>query len=88
MTQEAKKTIKRKFDGIVVADKEDKTIAVKVKRIKLHSKYLKRYAISRKYQVDDPNNEYKVGDEVTFVECRPISKNKKWRVLSKKEKSL
>ena len=79
-----KKIIKRKLDGVVVSDKSDKTVVVKVNRIKKDSKYLKRYTVSKNYQVHDQNNEYKQGDEVVIVETRPISKNKRWRVLSKK----
>lgn len=73
---------KRKFAGVVVSDKNDKTIVVEVKRTKLHPKYLKRYIVTKKYKVHDPTNKYKVGDKVTFVECRPISKNKRWRVIN------
>jgi len=82
MTQaKEKNSIKRKFSGIVVSDKADKTIVVAVKNTKLHSKYLKRYIVTKKYRVHDPENKYKVGDVVEFIEARPISKNKKWRVL-------
>lgn len=72
--------IRKKFSGVVVSDIEDKTIVVKVERVKQHPKYKKRYIVSRKYQVHDENNEYKLGDKVSFVECRPLSKNKRWRV--------
>jgi len=75
--------IKRTFEGVVVSDKSDKTIVVEVSKTKLHPKYLKRYVVSKKYKVHDPENKYKVGDQVSFVECRPISKDKKWRVLSR-----
>lgn len=81
MTQENKKN-RRKFQGLVVSDKNDKTIVVEIKSTKLHPKYLKRFIISKKYKVHDPANKYKVGDQVTFVECRPISKEKRWRVIS------
>ncbi|MBI3290986.1 30S ribosomal protein S17 [Candidatus Falkowbacteria bacterium] len=77
---------KRKLAGIIVSDKSDKTVVVKVEKTKVHPKYLKRYIVSKKYKVDDPKNEYKIGDRVIFVECRPISKDKKWRVLSKVSK--
>lgn len=72
--------IRKKFSGVVVSDIEDKTIVVKVERVKQHPKYKKRYIVSRKYQVHDENNEYQLGDKVSFVECRPLSKNKRWRV--------
>jgi small subunit ribosomal protein S17 len=75
------KTIRRKFSGVVVSDKMDKTIVVKVVSVKLDPKYKKRYSVSKKFKVHDEKNEYKEGDKVDFVECRPLSKDKKWRVL-------
>lgn len=74
--------ISRKFSGVVVSDKSAKTILVKVETIKVHPKYKKRYTVSRKYKVHDENNKYKTGDQVSFVECRPLSRDKRWRVLS------
>lgn len=53
MSKTTKKTIRRKFEGVVVSDKGDKTIVVEVKRTKLHPKYVKRYITSRKYKVHD-----------------------------------
>lgn len=73
----------RKFVGEVVSDKMDKTIVVKVASVKVHPKYQKRYTVSKKYKVHDETNQYKVGDKVNFVECRPLSRDKRWRVLSK-----
>lgn len=73
----------RKFEGIVTSDKQDKTLVVKVEIIKLHPRYKKRYSQSRKYKVHDEKNEYKEGDKVAFVECRPLSREKRWRVLYK-----
>lgn len=81
MTKEAEDTIKRKFRGEVVSAKEDKTVRVKVKRMKQHPKYKKRYDVSKRYAVHDENNEAEEGDTVVFEECRPISKTKKWRVI-------
>jgi small subunit ribosomal protein S17 len=75
------KVIKKKFKGEVVSDKMDKTIVVKVDSVKVHPKYKKRYTVSRKYKVHDEKNQYKEGDKVIFIECRPISKDKKWRVI-------
>jgi len=72
----------KKFAGVVVSDKSDKTIVVSVDRVKMDSKYKKRYTLSRKYKVHDPKNKYKTGDKVEFIECRPLSKDKRWRVLS------
>jgi len=66
--------------GIVVSDKTDKTVIVSVTRYKEHPKYKKRYKISKRYKAHDEENKCKVGDEVTIQECKPISKDKKWRI--------
>jgi len=81
-TTTTKSVISRKFSGLVVSDKSDKTIVVKVESVKIHPKYKKRYTVSRKYKVHDANNKYKIGDKVSFVECRPLSKDKRWRVIA------
>ncbi|MFA5163365.1 MAG: 30S ribosomal protein S17 [Patescibacteria group bacterium] len=78
---EAPIVIRKKFSGVVVSDKSDKTIVVKVERVKINPKYKKRYTVSSRYKVHDPKNEFKTGDKVTFVECRPLSKDKRWRVI-------
>jgi small subunit ribosomal protein S17 len=80
-----KKITKRKFSGVVISDKMDKTIVVKVETVKRDLKYKKRYFVSKKYKVHDENNQFKEGDKVKFVECRPLSKDKKWRVLEDKK---
>lgn len=77
-----KKIIKRTFTGTVVSDKMDKTIVVKVDRTKVHPRYHKRYTISKKYKVHDEKNQFKVGDKISFVECRPLSKEKRWKIIS------
>ena len=78
---------KRQLKGIIVSDKMQKTIVVRVERIKEHPKYKRRYKIHKKYKAhyDPPagGGEYKVGDKVVIEECRPISKDKKWRILKK-----
>ncbi|MFA5075808.1 MAG: 30S ribosomal protein S17 [Patescibacteria group bacterium] len=74
----------RQFAGLVVSDKMQKTIVVLVERTKIHPLYSKRYKTSKKYKVHDPKGQYKVGDKVNFVECRPLSKDKKWRVVYSK----
>jgi small subunit ribosomal protein S17 len=68
--------------GIVVSDKMDKTIVVKVDTLKAHPKYLKRYISSKRYKIHDENNEHKVGDAVSFRECKPRSKDKKYEVVT------
>ncbi len=73
--------IQRKFRGTVVSAAPEKTIVVAVERSKIHPRYLKRFKVTKKYQVHDEKNQYKVGDVVTFVETRPLSKHKRWRVI-------
>lgn len=80
---EEKKKIKRKFKGTVVSDKMKKTIVVRVDTKKTHPKYLKQYTSSKRFQVHDEKGVYKVGSIVVFEECRPISKDKKWKVIYK-----
>ena len=74
---------KHQLTGTIVSDKMQKTIVVKVERIKEHPKYLRRYRISKKYQAHVEQGEYKIGERVIIEECRPISKNKRWRVIKK-----
>ncbi|HOW60736.1 MAG TPA: 30S ribosomal protein S17 [Candidatus Moranbacteria bacterium] len=69
-----KKIAKKK--GIVISDKMDKTIIVAVRTMKTHPKYLKKYLAKKKYKVHDPENKFKKGDTVEFVQCKPISKDK------------
>lgn len=75
---------KRKFKGVAVSVKMDKTVVVSVDRIVVHPKYGKRYRSSKKYKVHDEKNECKLGDTVVFEECRPLSKDKRWRLANKK----
>ncbi len=78
-----KKIIKRKLEGEITSDKMDKTVTVAVTTIKVHSKYKKRYKSTKKYKAHDDKNEYKIGDVVVIEQCRPISKDKCWRVIKK-----
>ncbi|MBU4369761.1 30S ribosomal protein S17 [Patescibacteria group bacterium] len=73
---------KKRFQGVVTSDKMDKTIVVMINRTKVHPIYKKRYQVSKKYKVHDQKNEAKIGDQVTFEECRPLSKDKKWRLIT------
>jgi len=74
---------KKKLKGKVVSDSMDKTVIVEVERFKQHHKYKKRYQVHRKYKVHDEKNKIKKGDEVIIKETRPISKDKRWRVIEK-----
>lgn len=70
-----------KWKGVVVSNAMAKTIVVAVDTIKTHPKYLKKYRSTKKYKVHTEENTYAVGDVVTFQECRPISKEKKHKVI-------
>ncbi len=80
-----KKTQKRRFQGTVVSVKMAKTATVLVGSVKVNKKYNKQYHWSNKYKVHDEKNQAKVGDVVVFEECRPISKEKRWRLLEIKK---
>lgn len=67
--------------GIVISDKMDKTIVVAINTLKAHPKYKKKYLATKKFKVHDPGNKYKAGDVVEFVECKPISKDKRFVVV-------
>jgi len=67
--------------GVVVSDKADKTVVVKVERRLAHPLYGKGVARTKKYHAHDENNEYQVGDTVRITETRPLSKTKRWRVI-------
>lgn len=64
--------------GVVVSDKMEKTIVVKVDRLVKHHIYNKYIKRSVKYKVHDENNSCKTGDRVLIIECRPLSKDKRW----------
>lgn len=78
MEKAVKKIAKRK--GTVVSDAMDKTIVVAVETLKTHPKYQKKYRSTKKYKVHDEENKYKKGDVVEFVQCRPISKDKRFTI--------
>lgn len=71
----------RKFQGKVISDKMKHTITVEISRSILDSKYKKRFQRVKKFYVHDPKDEASIGDEVEFVECRPLSKTKRWRIV-------
>ena len=81
MTKEIKQKKSNILKGIVVGDKMDKTIVVSVSCFIKHPKYGKFYSRSKKYKAHDEENKYKIGDKVEIIETRPISKDKKFRVL-------
>ena len=72
---------KRILQGVVVSDKMDKTVVVKVERRVMHPIYKKFIRRSKKYAAHDELNQFKVGDVVRILECVPVSKSKTWEVL-------
>ena len=73
---------RRIMQGVVVSDKGDKTIVVRVERRVMHPLYKKFITRSKKYMAHDEANNFKVGDLVRIVECRPISARKCWEVVT------
>jgi small subunit ribosomal protein S17 len=67
--------------GKVVSDKMDKTIVVAVETYKKHNLYHKRIKYTKKFKAHDENNQAKIGDTVRITETRPLSKDKRWRLV-------
>ncbi len=80
-TTQEQQTARRQFTGEVVSRKTEKTAIVLVREHKMHPKYKKMYAVSKRFAVHDEKNVTKLGDNIQFEECRPYSKTKRWRVL-------
>jgi len=74
---------KRQLVGTITSNKIAKTVVVRVERLKEHPKYKRRFRVHKKYKAHDEKGEYQVGDRVIIEECRPISKEKKWKVIKK-----
>jgi small subunit ribosomal protein S17 len=68
-------------EGLVVKDKMDKTVVVAVETRKIHPLYKKRIRVTKKYKAHDENNTCKIGDKVKIIETRPLSREKRWRVI-------
>ena len=77
----AAKKFKKTIQGIVVSDKANKSIVVKVERKYMHAAYSKFLKTSKKYHAHDEKNQAKIGDVVTIIESRPYSKLKSWELL-------
>ena len=75
------KKIQKIRDGIVISNKMDKTVVVLVQRRFRHPLYVKLVTRTKKYKVHDEQNVLNIGDQVKIVECRPISKDKRFRLL-------
>ena len=73
----------KKLKGKIISDLMDKTVTVLVDRYTKHPKYQKYVRTSKKYKAHDETNERKTGDSVVIEECRPISKEKRFKVIEK-----
>lgn len=73
---------RRVLQGVVVSDKCDKTVTVKVERIYKHPVYKKFIKRSKKYAAHDEQNQFKMGDVIKIIESKPISKSKRWMVVT------
>ncbi|MBK9013139.1 MAG: 30S ribosomal protein S17 [Saprospiraceae bacterium] len=73
--------------GVVVSNKMMKTISVKVERRLQHPLYGKSVKLSKKFMAHDENNDCKIGDKVRISETRPLSKNKRWRLIEVLERA-
>jgi small subunit ribosomal protein S17 len=72
---------RRRLQGTVVSSRMDKTVVVRVERLKAHPLYRKVMRLHRKYMAHDQGNEARIGDEVVIEECRPLSRHKRWQIV-------
>ncbi len=79
---------KRRLRGVVVSNKMAKTVIVSVTRMAKHPKYLKYQKLTRRFKAHDEKNEYQEGEKVVIEETRPLSKDKRWRVVERIEKPV
>lgn len=71
------------MQGIVVSDRMQKTRVIEVAQVKLHPKYLKQYTVHARFKAHDENNKYKTGDTVVIEQTRPLSREKRWKIIEK-----
>jgi len=82
------RNLRKEQIGKVVSDKMDKTIVVAVETYKKHELYHKRIKYTKKFKAHDENNEAQIGDTVRIMETRPLSKDKRWRLVEIVEKAV
>lgn len=87
MSEEVKRNRRKTRTGIVVSDKMNKTIVVKMEELEQHKLYKKSVKRTVKFKAHDENNEAHVGDKVFVMETRPLSKEKHWRLVRIVEKA-
>ena len=74
---------KKRLIGKIISDKMEKTVVVQVEEIKKHPLYKRRYRFHKKYKAHNEKSDLKIGDKVVIEECRPMSKEKRWKVIKK-----
>jgi small subunit ribosomal protein S17 len=74
---------KKQLKGVIISNKMQKTVVVRVERVKEHPKYKRRYKVHKNYKAHCEEEGYNIGDNVIIEECRPISKDKKWKLVKK-----
>jgi small subunit ribosomal protein S17 len=74
---------KNQLKGKVISNKMKNTVVVEIERLKKDKKYKRRYSYLKSFKAHDQKEECKIGDEVIIEECRPISKDKKWRIVKR-----
>ncbi len=79
---------RKRLVGVVTSDKMDKTVVVAVTTTKRHPKYGKVMRLVKKYKAHDENNDCREGDQVLIVESRPISRDKRWSVVTIQERAV
>ncbi len=84
---EQRTTAQRERQGVVVSDKMDKTIVVQVSAVKPHKEYQKVIRRTNRLKAHDEQNEARVGDTVLVRECRPLSRDKTWRLIKVLERA-
>ena len=74
---------KKRLTGKVISNRMKKTVVVQVEEIKKHPLYKRRYRFHKRYKAHCEEGQLKIGNKVVIEECRPISKEKKWKVIKK-----
>ncbi len=72
----------RLLEGVVTSAKMQATVVVRVDRRVAHEKYGKYFTLSKKFKVHNPDGKAKLGDTIEFEECRPLSRDKRWRYVA------
>ncbi|MGB9680728.1 MAG: 30S ribosomal protein S17 [Minisyncoccia bacterium] len=78
-----KRKMTRRLKGVIVSAKMKNTAVVEVEHLKFHPKYKKYYRRHKKFKAHNPNNKFKEGEKVIIEQTRPLSKEKRWRIIKK-----